>query len=66
MNLVIPDLSRDQATEYLSTNNARGLETLLINVYRTMVNDNQKEYKEFFNILSSYQASTDLVSLCCR
>jgi protein-tyrosine phosphatase len=53
MNLVIPDLSREQATEYLSANNARGLETLLIDVYRTMVNDNQKEYKEFFNILAN-------------
>ena len=53
MNLVIPDLSREQAVEYLSTNNARGLETLLIDVYRTMVNDNQKEYKEFFNILAN-------------
>ena len=52
MNLVIPDLSREQATVYLSTNNALGLETLLVDVYRTMVNDNQKEYKEFFNILA--------------
>jgi protein-tyrosine phosphatase len=52
MNLVIPDLSREQATEYLSANNARGLETLLVDVYRTMVNDNQQEYKEFFNILT--------------
>jgi protein-tyrosine phosphatase len=28
------------------------LETLLIDVYITMVNDNQREYKEFFNILA--------------
>jgi hypothetical protein len=29
MNLVIPDLLRDQAIIYLSTNNARGLNTFL-------------------------------------
>ena len=50
---MIPDLTREQATGYLATNNARGLETLLIDVYRTMVNDNQVEYKEFFNILAN-------------
>jgi protein-tyrosine phosphatase len=52
MNLVIPDLTREQATEYLASGNARGLEILLIEVYITMVNDNQREYKEFFNILA--------------
>jgi len=52
MNLVIPDITREQATEYLASGNARGLETLLIEVYITMVNDNQREYKEFFNILT--------------
>jgi protein-tyrosine phosphatase len=52
MNLVIPDLTREQATEYLNSGNAKGLETLLIDVYITMVNDNQREYKEFFHILA--------------
>jgi protein-tyrosine phosphatase len=53
MNLVIPDHSRDQTAEYLAANNAEGLTTVLVEVYRSMVNDSQKEYKEFFNILTN-------------
>jgi protein-tyrosine phosphatase len=52
LNLVIPDKSRETAAEYLTNRNAEGLEKLLVEVYRTMVNESQEEYREFFRVLA--------------
>ncbi len=51
-NIAINDSARDIAMEYISRNDAAGLETVLQNDYRRIIRENQNEYRLFLNELA--------------
>lgn len=48
----INDSARDMAMEYITRNDAAGLENILQNDYRRIIRENQEEYRQFLNELA--------------
>jgi protein-tyrosine phosphatase len=51
-NIAINDSAREKAMEYITQNDAAGLESVLQNDYRRIIRENQEEYRQFFHELA--------------
>jgi len=49
--IIIADEARDRAMDFLDTNDARGLEQVLVNDYRRMIRNDSGRFAKFFRVL---------------